>query len=89
MRGEISGLSQNVQNAEHAANLIQVAEGSLQEVSNILIRMRELAVQSSSSTLNNNNREAMVAAMAAASVVIHKLGTTGTATLAEISALLP
>ncbi len=35
------------------------------------------------------NREAMVAAMAAASVVIHKLGTTGTATLAEISALLP
>ena len=37
MRGEISGLNQNVRNAEHAANLIQVAEGSLQEVSNILI----------------------------------------------------
>lgn len=64
MRGEISGLKQNVRNAEHAANLIQVAEGSLQEVSNILIRMRELAVQSSSSTLNNSNREAMVAEFA-------------------------
>ena len=61
MRGEISGLNQNVQNAEHAANLIQVAEGSLQEVSNILIRMRDLAMQSASSTLNNKNREAVVA----------------------------
>ena len=61
MRGEISGLNQNVQNAEHAANLIQVAEGSMQEVSNILIRMRELAMQSASSTLNNKNREAVVA----------------------------
>ena len=61
MRGEISGLNQNVRNAEHAANLIQVAEGSLQEVSNILIRMRDLAMQSASSTLNNKNREAVVA----------------------------
>ena len=73
MRGEISGLSQNVQNAEHAANLIQVAEGSLQEVSNILIRMRELAVQSSSSTLNNNNREAMVAEFASLRIEIDRI----------------
>ena len=73
MRGEISGLSQNVQNAEHAANLIQVAEGSLQEVSNILIRMRELAVQSSSSTLNNNNREAMVAEFASLRTEIDRI----------------
>ena len=73
MRGQISGLSQNVQNAEHAANLIQVAEGSLQEVSNILIRMRELAVQSSSSTLNNNNREAMVAEFASLRTEIDRI----------------
>ncbi|MEC7227813.1 MAG: flagellin, partial [Candidatus Latescibacterota bacterium] len=73
MRGEISGLSQNVQNAEHATNLIQVAEGSLQEVSNILIRMRELAVQSSSSTLNNNNREAIVAEFASLRTEIDRI----------------
>ena len=61
MRGEISGLNQNVRNAEHATNLLQVAEGSLQEVSGILIRMRELAVQSASSTMNDANRESMLA----------------------------
>ena len=57
MRSELAGLGQNVRNAEQASNLLQVAEGSLQEVNNILIRMRELAVQSASSTLNDSNRE--------------------------------
>ena len=61
MRGELSGLNQNVRNAEQAANLLQVAEGSLQEVNNILVRMRELSVQSASSTINDSNREALSA----------------------------
>ena len=61
MRGELSGLNQNVRNAEQATNLLQVAEGSLQEVSNILLRMRELAMHSSSSTINDKNREAVAA----------------------------
>jgi flagellin len=56
MRGELSGLNQNVRNAEQASNLLQVAEGSLQEVNSILVRMRELSVQSSSSTINDSNR---------------------------------
>jgi flagellin len=61
MRGELSGLNQNIRNAEQGANLLQVAEGSLQEVNNILVRMRELAVQSSSSTVSDNNRESVAA----------------------------
>jgi len=61
MRGELSGLNQNIRNAEQGANLLQVAEGSLQEVNNILIRMRELAVQSSSSTISDTNRESVAA----------------------------
>ena len=73
MRGEISGLNQNVQNAEHAANLIQVAEGSLQEVSNILVRMRELAMQSANSTLNNSNRESLVAEFASLRAEIDRI----------------
>ena len=73
MRGEISGLNQNVQNAEHAANLIQVAEGSLQEVSNILIRMREMAMQSANSTLNNSNREALAAEFASLRTEIDRI----------------
>ena len=59
MRGELTGLRQAVRNAEHGTNLIQTAEGALNEVSAILIRMRELAVQSASSTLNDSNRTAL------------------------------
>ena len=61
MRAEISGLKVNVSNAEQATNLIQVAEGSLNEVNAILVRMRELAVQSSSSTVTDLNRESIQA----------------------------
>ncbi|MBT3601906.1 MAG: flagellin [Candidatus Latescibacteria bacterium] len=59
MRGELSGLRQGARNTEHAVNLIQTAEGALNEVSAMLIRMRELAVQSASSTVNDDNREAL------------------------------
>ena len=61
MRSELAGLGQNVRNAEQAANLLQVAEGSLQEVNNVLVRMRELSVQASSSTINDSNRESVAA----------------------------
>ena len=59
MRAELVGFRQAVRNAEHGTNLIQTAEGALNEVSAILIRMRELAVQAASSTLNDNNRTAL------------------------------
>ena len=61
MRSELAGLGQNVRNAEQAFNMLQVAEGSLQEVNNILVRMRELTVQGASSTLNDSNRESVAA----------------------------
>ncbi|MBT6150023.1 MAG: flagellin FliC, partial [Gemmatimonadetes bacterium] len=61
MRAELSGLRQNVLNAEQGSNLLQVAEGSLNEINAMLIRMRELSVQSSSSTVNDLNRESIQA----------------------------
>ena len=61
MRAEISGLKMNMSNAEQGANLIQVAEGSLNEINSIMIRMRELAVESSNSTVTDNNRESIQA----------------------------
>ena len=61
MRAEVAGLRINVLNSEQATNLIQVAEGSLNETNAILIRMQELATQSSNSTLNDENREAVQA----------------------------
>jgi len=60
-RAQITGLTMGVRNAEKGSNLVQVAEGSLNEVNAILIRMRELAVQSASSTINNQNRESIEA----------------------------
>jgi flagellin len=50
-----------VLNAEQGSNLLQVAEGSLNEINAMLIRMRELAVQSASSTVNDSNRESIQA----------------------------
>ncbi|MCZ6635647.1 MAG: flagellin [bacterium] len=58
-RAKISGLRQGARNTEHAINLVQTAEGALNETSAMLIRMRELAVQSASSTVNDGNRESI------------------------------
>ena len=61
MRSEILGMKQGVRNAEQGISLIQLAEGSLNEVSSMLRRMRELAVQSANSTINDSNREGVAA----------------------------
>ncbi len=58
-RARISGLRMGVRNAVMGANLVQVAEGALNEVSAKLLRLRELAVQASSSTVNDRNRESI------------------------------
>ena len=61
LRSEVARLTQNVRNAQQGSDLLQVAEGSMQEVNNMLVRMRELAIASSTSTLNNANRESVAA----------------------------
>ena len=61
MRAELAGLKVSVSNSEHATNLIMTAEGSLNEINAIMIRMRELATQASSSTVNDSNRESIQA----------------------------
>ncbi|MDP6702499.1 MAG: hypothetical protein QGH25_22785, partial [Candidatus Latescibacteria bacterium] len=60
-RAQITGLAQGVKNAEMGSNLVQVAEGALNEVSAMLIRLRQLAVQSANSTTNDSNRESIEA----------------------------
>ena len=44
-------------NAEDAISFIQVGEGSLNEINNILVRLRELSVQSASDTVGDSERE--------------------------------
>lgn len=57
LRGQAASLAQAKNNAESAKGFIQVAEGGLNEQNNILIRIRELAVQSASDTVSDDERE--------------------------------
>ncbi|MBN8538154.1 MAG: flagellin FliC [Deltaproteobacteria bacterium] len=57
LKGQIRGLRQANRNANDGISLVQIAEGSLNEVSNMLIRLRELGVQASSDTIGDTERK--------------------------------
>ncbi len=57
LRGQIRGLKQASRNAQDGVSLVQVAEGGLNEVSSILIRLRELGVQAASDTIGPVERQ--------------------------------
>ncbi|MGN7610805.1 flagellin N-terminal helical domain-containing protein [Magnetococcales bacterium HHB-1] len=57
MTSQIRGLNQAVRNANDSISMVQVAEGALDETTNSLQRMRELAVQASNDTLVTSDRE--------------------------------
>jgi flagellin len=56
MEAQIVGLNQAVRNASEGMTLVDTAEGSMGEMRNMLLRMRELAVQSSTATYNDTDR---------------------------------
>ncbi len=55
-RADVRSLQQAQRNANDGISMLQVAEGSLNESSNILVRMRELAVQAANGTLGSAER---------------------------------
>ncbi len=57
LRAQIRGLGQAERNAQDGISLVQVAESAMAEVSNILIRMRELGVQAASDTVGPQERK--------------------------------
>ncbi|GAM03403.1 MULTISPECIES: flagellin [Novosphingobium] len=59
MTSQIKGMSQGIRNANDGISLAQTAEGGLSEVSNMLQRVRELAIQSASGTYQDSDRTAM------------------------------
>jgi flagellin len=59
MDANVRGFSQAIRNANDGISLAQTAEGALGETSNILVRMRELAVQSANGTLAATDRTAL------------------------------
>ncbi len=57
MKSQIRSSTQARRNANDGISLVQTAEGGLSETSNIITRMRELAIQSSSDTVGNVERD--------------------------------
>jgi flagellin len=57
LRAQVRGLKQASRNAQDGVSLVQVAEGSLNEISSILIRLRELSVQAASDTIGPVERQ--------------------------------
>ena len=56
MESQIRGLTMAIRHGKDGQNLVDTADGAQIEISNMLQRMRELAVQASSDTLDTNNR---------------------------------
>jgi flagellin len=56
---QIRGLEQANRNANDGISMLQTAEGAMAEVSNLLQRMRELAVQSANGTVSNSDKNSL------------------------------
>jgi flagellin len=56
LKADIHSIRQATRNANDGVSLVQVAEGGMNEISNILIRVRELSIQSASDTIGDTER---------------------------------
>jgi flagellin len=56
MKSQIRSIQQNVRNANDGVSMIQTAEGGMTEISNILVRFRELSIQAASDTVGDTER---------------------------------
>jgi len=59
LRAQVRSLEQAKRNASDGISMMQTAEGALNEVSSILIRLRELAIQSSNGSVSNQDKETL------------------------------
>lgn len=59
MTSQVKGLNQAVRNANDGISLAQTAEGALNETTNLLQRMRELAIQSANDTNSDSDRQSI------------------------------
>ncbi|MBT4099952.1 MAG: flagellin [Gemmatimonadetes bacterium] len=72
-RAQVTRLSQNVKNAEQGTDLLKVAEGSLQESTSLLQRMRTLATQSANGHLTDKQREVLTSEFDQATAAIDRI----------------
>lgn len=57
LKAQVRGMKQAKRNALDGVSLIQVSEGGLNEISNILVRLRELSIQAASDTIGDVERQ--------------------------------
>jgi flagellin len=74
MRSQIGGVAQAQRNAQDAVNLVNTAEGALNEVHSMLQRVRDLAVQFNNGTLASADKAAITAEVAQLCAEISKIG---------------
>lgn len=76
MTSQIRGLNQAVRNANDGISLAQTAEGALQESTNILQRMRELAIQSANDTNSVSDRNSLQSEVKELQAELDRIGST-------------
>jgi flagellin len=59
LRAQVRSLDQARRNAADGISMVQTGEGALNEVGNILLRLRELAVQASNGTMSSTDRQTL------------------------------
>ncbi len=75
MRSQIRGLTQATRNAQDGVSLLQTAEGALNEVSDMLVRLKELAVQVTNGTYSTDDKNNIGAEMKALGTAIDDIYT--------------
>src|SRR5919109_143455 len=76
LSAQIRGLNQAVRNANDGVSALQTADGSLNEVSNLLQRARELAVQSANDSNSSSDRSSLNAEVSNILAELDRLATT-------------
>lgn len=76
LQGQVNGLNQATQNSQDAVSLAQTAQGSLNDVSQMLQRIRELAVQYANGTTSTTDKEAIVSEVTQLNSEIERVGET-------------
>lgn len=74
MTAEIQGLNMSVRNAADAQAMLATAEGATKEIHLLLLRMREIAVQSANGTMEDADRNAIASEFTALEAEINRIG---------------
>src|SRR5918912_1155287 len=74
LQSQIGGLDQAQRNAQDAVSLVQTGEGAMAEVTSMLQRVRDLAVQYNNGTLSTSDKAAITAEVAQLCAEISRIG---------------